>query len=459
MAGVGIELNKILARGGYVSLLRAYSYAALIGSGPWLVSVVALGVLGVILTGRGLEEEVQVFLVAISYCYALTLVFTGPIQMVLTRHASDLIYAERREKIFPAFAFALAWTMLIFSALGLVIFVGFVPGPLAFRLAAAAMMSIVSGIWIASIFLTAIKNYHKVLFAFICGCAMSFLATLGMESVWGISGAMIGFTLGHALLLLLLCAAIFQETGGHTLDGSELLGSFNQYQDLALAGLFYNLGIWIDKFLFWWIDPAADHVAGILRAAPVYDRVVYFSFLTIVPGMAVFLLKLETEFSIANENFFDHVLKKGTLAQIIVAKNAMVSALRDGLGLLLKVQGLFTALLILGAERTLQLLGLGAVQAGIFRIALLGTFMLVMFLGLLMVLHYLDKRRDAMWCCAVFAAVNGLFTALSILAGERWFGYGFLFAAAAGMVMAALFVNHHLHNLERDTFTQQSVYG
>jgi uncharacterized membrane protein len=137
----------------------------------------------------------------------------------------------------------------------------------------------------------------------------------------------------------------------------------------------------------------------------------------------------------------------------------MVRALREGLGLLLKVQGIFTALLIPGAERTLRLLGLGAVQEGIFQIALLGTFLLVVFLALLMVLHYLDKRRDAMRCCAVFAAVNALVSALSIAAGERWFGYGFLFAAGAGMVMAALSVNRHLHNLERDTFCAQSIFG
>ncbi len=38
MAGVGFELNKLLAKQGYTGLLQAYGYAALIGSGPWLVA-------------------------------------------------------------------------------------------------------------------------------------------------------------------------------------------------------------------------------------------------------------------------------------------------------------------------------------------------------------------------------------------------------------------------------------
>ena len=458
MAGIGFELNKILARPGYTSLMRAYGYAGLIGSGPWLVAVVSLALLGLVLTNLGLEEELRVFFVAISLVYALTLVLTGPIQMVLTRHAADQQFIEKPENIFPTFVFTLAWTSLIFTVLGLVLFVGFVPGPLLFRLSAALLMVVVAGIWIASIFLTAIKNYQKVLMAFLIGCCASLLASWGLATKLGMAGAMVGFVLGHALLLLLLCAAIYQEVGNLAVGDASFLDCFGKYRDLALAGLFYNLGIWVDKFLFWWFDPAADHVAGILYASPIYDRVVYFSFLTIVPGMAVFLLKLETEFAGRNQDFYQHVLKKGTLAQIGRMKAEMVGALRDGFGLLLKVQGMFTLLLILGADRVLARLGLGAVQAGVFQIALLGTLLLVVFMALLMVLHYLDKRRDAMICCATFAAVNAAVTAWSILEGERWFGVGFLVAAGTGMLMAAWFVNRHLHHLEHDTFASQSVY-
>ena len=338
------------------------------------------------------------------------------------------------------------------------LFVGFVPGPILFRLAAALLMVVVAGIWIASIFLTAIKDYQKVLVAFLIGCAVSLLASWGLAIKLGLAGAMVGFVLGHALLLLLLCSAIYREVGTHTIGDASFLGCFEKYWDLALAGLFYNLGIWVDKFLFWWFDPAATHVAGILYASPIYDRVVYFSFLTIVPGLAIFLLKLETEFAGRNHDFFQHVLRKGTLAQIQQTKRDMVTALRDGLGLLLKVQGLFTLLLILATERVLELLGLGAVQAGIFQITLLGTLLLVVFMALLMVLHYLDKRRDAMICCAIFTAVNTLVTAWSIVEGERWFGVGFLVAAGAGMLLAAFYVNYHLHHLEHHTFAAQGVY-
>ena len=173
--------------------------------------------------------------------------------------------------------------------------------------------------------------------------------------------------------------------------------------------------------------------------------------------MSVFLLKLETDFSIANEAFFQHVLRKGTLEQIAEKKQAMINALQEGLKLLLKVQGMFTIVLILAADKVLRFLGLGAVQSGIFQIALLGSFLLVIFMSLLMVLHYLDKGLDAMVCCVLFAVTNGLVTWISILAGERWYGVGFLIAACVSMILTAILVNHHVRNLEYDTFTPQPM--
>ncbi len=459
MAGVGFELNKILNRQGYSSLLQAYGYAALIGSGPWLVSVFSLALLGIVLTGVGLTEQIRVFFVSVSIVYAFTLVFTGPIQMVLTRYSADQEYNRTPENIFPAFVYTLAWGSLFFALLGLIIFVKFVPAPPLFQLSAAMLMMLVGGIWIASIFLTAIKDYKQVLIGFLVGSLTSLFAA-GMGGKWfGLSGAMIGFVFGHAALLLLLFSAIYKEVGNRDVGTPVFIGQLRKYYKLAIAGFCYNLGIWIDKFLFWWLDPSAQQVAGMLYASPVYDRVVYFTFLTIVPGMAVFLLKLETEFAVANESFFQHVLRKGTLAQITEKKRELIETLQDGLGLLIKVQGLVTVFLILAADDVLRWLGLFAIQTGIFQIALVGTFLLVIFMSLLMVLHYLDKQKDAMACCVLFVVANGLVTWFSILAGERWFGVGFLIAAGLGMITSAILVNFHVKNLEYDTFAPQPLYN
>jgi polysaccharide biosynthesis protein PelG len=186
---------------------------------------------------------------------------------------------------------------------------------------------------------------------------------------------------------------------------------------------------------------------------------VYFSLLSIVPGLAVFLLKLETGFAASTEAFYRAVLHKGTLGQIEALRTEMIERLREGFVLLLKVQGLCTLMLLLAAPQFLTLTRLGHVQMGVFQICLLGAFLLVVLLALLMVLHYLDKRRDALMVCSVFALVNLAATGGSILAGERWYGFGFLVGAGAAAFLAAWRVNSHLERLEYDTFTSQPLYG
>lgn len=459
MAGIGFELNKILKDKSYSSLFQAYLYAGIIGSGAWLMAVASLAFLGSMLMTLYQAAELNLFFVNISFTYGITLVLTGPLQLVLSRYAADQEYLGKRDRVFPAFVFSIAWLFALLNTIGFVIYIFFVPGSLLFRLSATLLMGIVGCIWISSLFLSALQDFRQILIGFTIGFLSSLCFSYYGAAYHNLGMAMLGFTVGHAILLLWLCVAIYKEAGNSKMAGFEWLNCFRDYWDLALAGFLYNFGIWIDKFLFWWLNPHADHVGGILYAAPLYDRVVYFSLITIVPGISIFLLKLETEFADANRIFFDNVMNKGRLSKLIEAREQMQKALKGSFSLLIKMQGLLTLFLILNAETCITYLNLGATEAGIFRVALLGTFLLVIFMSLLMVLHYLNKRKDAMICCLLFAAINTIVTTLSILGGEQWYGIGFLAACACGLVMAANRVNIHLGRLEYDTFTSQPLYG
>jgi polysaccharide biosynthesis protein PelG len=56
MAGIGFELRKILAKPGYLNTFRAYGYAALISSGPWVLSIVSLALLGIVCRGMASDK-------------------------------------------------------------------------------------------------------------------------------------------------------------------------------------------------------------------------------------------------------------------------------------------------------------------------------------------------------------------------------------------------------------------
>lgn len=459
MAGIGFELRKILAKPGYLNTFRAFGYAALISSGPWVLSIVSLALLGIVCRGMASATQMELVFASVTYVYALSLILTGPIQMVLTRYAADQYFSHRKGKIFPAIITTLACTSPLSAGIGLILFVGFVPAPLCFQLSSACLFVLVTSIWVMTVALTASKDYHGVLISFLSGYAISFLASLAFTFWLGPSGTMLGMVAGHFALLLMLLRNTFKEIGTVEVRNLEILDYFKRYSHLAFCGLFYNLGIWIDKILFWYISPDRKQVAGILYSSPDYDQVVYLSFLTIVPGMAVFLLTLETGFATHYEQFVQRVLGKGTFDQITEAKEGMVTALRTGFAQLIKIQGCVTLLLIIFADRFLPALGLGAVQGSSFQITTLGVFLLVLFLSQMTILFYLGKLRNAMLCCFIFALINGTVTAWSIFSGEQWYGMGFLVASAAAATIAAINVNRHLELLEYDTFTSQSIQG
>src|SRR5256885_5657895 len=59
-------------------------------------------------------------------------------------------------------------------------------------------------------------------------------------------------------------------------------------------GVLYNLGIWIDKFMFWYYPPTSQQIIGGLRAPLIYDLPGFLSYLSIIPGMAGFPGRLPT---------------------------------------------------------------------------------------------------------------------------------------------------------------------
>jgi uncharacterized membrane protein len=248
---------------------------------------------------------------------------------------------------------------------------------------------------------------------------------------------------------------LYRQFGRGQLCQFEFLKFFKPYTPLALAGLFYNLGIWSDKFIFWWFSPIQVHVAGILYAAPVYDMAVYLSFLSLVPGLAIFLVNLETDYAIKCERFIQRILGKATLNAITGAKEELVGSLQRGLEKLVKVQVLCTGCLIVFAEELLSLLNLGMVETGIFQVVMLGAFMLMIYLVFLTISFYLHRLRAACWSCVIFFLTNTTVTSFNVLANERWYGVGFVAAGCVAAAFAAVCVRHYHQNLEYYTFTEQ----
>lgn len=452
MAGIGFELRKILEPRSGWSLARAYFYAGLISSGPWIISIASIALLYWWLTPVFTQAQRTLFTSAITHAYALGLIVTGPLQLVVTRYASDRLSLRQPLDVLPSCVGALLLSGLLSLATGGLFFGLGVTEPWPFRLAAIALLVCIGMIFLASNHLTALREYRGVALAFLGGYGLTCAAAV-VGARWGVAGALWGFAAGHAGLLALLAWRLWRELGGSPrLADLAFLGHFRKFPCLALCGLLYNAGLWIDKWLFWHLSNQHEVVSGWLHASPSYDIAIYLSLLSIVPGIAVFFLRLETDFAEQYERFFHRVNGRGTLDRIQAAKDDMTGSLAGGLRRLLAVQGLFTLALMFLATPLGRLLGLGTLEIGLFRVTLVGALLLVLFLAMLTVMFYLDDHRGAMVSSAIFAGANGLLSFITLRASEAWYGYGFVVAAGLALFVAMARVNQRMARFEYHVF-------
>ncbi len=456
MAGIGFELRKISRSGSLESIVRSYAYSGIISSGPWIISILSLVFLTRILHTFMPKQALQLFSASVTHCYALSLILVGPQQLVLTRHAADKFFDKNRDSIFPSCFGAMTLTAVLSVVAGGAFFMTLHETTLLYRVSAVALMVAVSCIFIISNYLTALRDYKSVVSSFAVGYATSCVLAFLSAKYFGEDVIILGFAAGHGFLLALLLRCLHREfgTGGHSRTSGpwDFAGYFFRFPALMLCGLFYNLGIWADKLMFWWFAESREQITGHLYAAPVYDTAIYLSLLSIVPGMAVFFLKLETEFADHYQAFFDSIQDGGSLKQIRQAKLTVINTLRRGLAQLFKVQLFTTTFLVAFARPIAETFGIGATQAGIFQVTLFGAFLLVCFLSMLTALYYFDDQKGALLASAVFATTNAGLGYLTIRIDEAWYGYGFVVAAGLGVMIVANRLNSRVARLEEMAF-------
>ena len=456
MAGIGFELRKLMRRDSLWGLLRAYGYAGLISSGPWVLSILGVMGIGIFSVNRVASLAVRQFLVTVTYLMAASLILTGFLQLMFTRFIADRLFEKDEDAVLPNLFGALALTTGLSGAFATFIAAtGFGGQPVGYRAFFVVGFVSLCDLWVVVVLLSGLKAYRSVLGAFFVGYGTSVAAALWFES-YGLSGLLGGFVAGQGVLLFLLLVAVVRRyPPGPTLVSFAFL-SRKSYLSLALTGFFYNLGVWIDKFCFWSDPLVSDPVIGPLRASIIYDIPIFLAYLSIVPGMAVFLVRVETDFAEAYDSFYGAVRSGDSLVNIQRLKGALSSAARQGMADIFKVQGVTLLVLFLIGPRFLDLIGISPLYQQLFFIDLAGVGTQVLMLAVFNVLFYLDQRGLVLGLSVLFFVLNFSLTIVTQRLGPAFYGYGFALATALTSVLGLSFISQRLQGLEEDTFMQQA---
>ncbi len=115
----------------------------------------------------------------------------------------------------------------------------------------------------------------------------------------------------------------------------------------------------------------------------------------------------------------------GSLSYITHARDEMTNTIREGLFAICKIQGVTVVLLLMFAPAILDWLDISPYHLPLFYVDVVGVSIQVVFMALLNVFFYLDKRSVVLKLCLLFLVLNTALTVLSQYLGPAYFGYGF----------------------------------
>jgi uncharacterized membrane protein len=454
MAGIGFELRKLLRKESLGGLLQAYGYAGVISSGPWVLSILAMLVIGVI--GQSADAQMTKFQVVITNLMAASLILTGLFQLAFTRFVADRLFEKRADLILPSYHGVVLVVLVCAGMLAVPFFVLAAPHEgLVYRALVIAIFTLFCMIWVATIFLSGLKQYKAIVGLFALGYGGSVLGSVGLAHL-GTEGLLMGFALGQAVLLGGMQWLILRNFESPVFIAFDAFLKRYRYPSLMLIGLLFNLGVWIDKIIFWAHPLTASSPVWFFGASVIYDLPVFLAYLSVIPGMAVFLVRIETDFVEHYDGFYGAVRSGGSLQTIEAHRSGMVEHVRTGIVEIIKVQALAILVLFAIGEPMLRWLKISELYLPLLSVQAVAAAMQVVFLAILTVFFYLDRRRVVVWLCVLFAASNTVLSWWSITLGPSFYGYGFAISLFLCVMSGLVALNRTFNKLEYSTFMLQT---
>lgn len=451
MAGIGFVLRKLMQKRDLTGVFGAYFHASLVSSGPWLFTVIALGSFFFIFKNWPILEDIENFRIIILYNFSFSLVIASPISILATRYLADSLYKKDVSETAGMLIGAMTILFLIGIPVASLFYLGYAKFSWSLSFMAIFNFQIIMGIWLLSVFISAVRYYKAVTFSFIFGLAIAIIAASYLGVILGSFGMLLGFTIGLMFILASLIALVFTEYPKECRNLFKFLSYTSSYWDLALGGLAYNIAIWVDKWIMWFA-PEAEVLPNRLLMYPTYDAPMFAAYLTIVPGMAMFVITQETAFYEVYVRYYRSIQEHGSLKKILTEYEALKDCVFYRGRNLLLLQCFICILTLLLAPQIFQWTGMNLMQLGIFRFGVLGSTFQILTVFLAILLSYFDYRKGALWIQLVFLSTNTIFTIISMKLGFAFYGYGYFLSTLVSFLFAAILAERYLQKLPYHTF-------
>jgi uncharacterized membrane protein len=309
--------------------------------------------------------------------------------------------------------------------------------------------------WLALIWLGITREFDTVLKGYGIGALLVLGLVGSLSRPCSTVSLLAAYTSGQAVVLLYMIRAIVRGLQSEGERSFAVLRSLREFPRLLVVGLAYNLGIWIDKIVFWVADGIGPH--PLILYHPLYDSCCFLAYLTVVPALAVNLVRVETGFYECYRSYFGAILGGRPLKVIEKRRGAMMENLQEGMKRLLRIQGAITGLVLIFAPFILEALGLPQHGVRVFRAVSVGAFFHVMLLITILMQFYFDLRWQVFATALTFLGLNGGLAVLSIHLGAATHGFGYAVASLISLLTGYTLLAKASANLDYYVFTGQPI--
>lgn len=465
MAGIGFTLKNLLKNDSFISRVKAYSYSALISSGPWIYSLLSFIAISFFVTAD--IEMNRIFQVSVIYVFAFSQVISGAFQLIITRIIADYIYAGRFEMISSVYLNTLTLLGPPLFVFGYVVFGASVPS-MSYALVTTLLFVMMGMVWIQLIILTACRDFRSISYRFAAGFLISVVVSILFGGRFGFIFYFLGFTGGIVYIFISLHREILREFGSENALAAFWAdaGKINKYAVLIGVGAFFNLAVWIDKFIFWMAPGAPGaggagrRICGLLFENSVYDRMNLILVVMLIPVMAVFTITVETNFYVKFRNFYRSIVEKENLDSIMSNLAIMRSAITAGAMAIFKITAPLAFVIIVFSAPLMEALHLPKEFAANWGVFTIGAMVHSFFLLSMILLMYFDFLRETFIAVSVFLAANVVINLAGLyLIGARFMGFGYAASVSIALAVSVYLIKTRLDRILYHTFERERIPG
>lgn len=445
MAGIGWRLEKLIDRDTLGSQLGAFLTGVAVTSGPWLLTTIVLVLMRISAVNAGVAGVDQVEQV-ITIVYAIVIVLSAPLDIVLSRYASDRVYEQRRDQIATPLRWMVSVCLLAFTLVGAAAMI-VADVPLALAVPGTVLAAVVAAQWLLLSAAGGLSSPGIILRAFAVGAPISVVAATLMcqPEVLGSLGYLYGYGIGQLVTLSLLLWGTLRALPDEEDESASMLSAFRDYWLLAAAALAFHAGLWIDKLVVYFL--AGGTVASL------YAATAALAWLSVVPACAYLFVTIETSFHRRFRAYYAALHSGASLKEL----ELLSADLREQVGKTLRgtatVQICATLVCLPVAPALVRALGLAG-DAVTLSWLLVGAGLQVIAVSTTLLLYYFDFRREAFLAALTQLLANGLLT-LAIGAPSPMLGIGYTAACALTCAVSIGLVFRRMDGLLERTFQSQ----